>query len=111
MDDDAEREILVPLQLDGTQVFLSVRPVLAGADVGEEREIAARSPALDEVIDGVTALARQVSARFRDLDASKVTMEFGCEIGVESGKFVAILGKATAKSAFKVGLEWSKPDR
>lgn len=106
-----EREILVPVQVDGRQVLLSVRPLAAGTGPEDEHEISARAPALDQVIDGVAALARTVAGRFHDLDASKVTMEFGCEIGFESGSFIAILGKATTKSAFKVGLEWSKPDR
>jgi hypothetical protein len=103
-------EVLVPLTLDGGRVLLSVRPLIT-ADPGEEMEIAARSPSLDEVVDGIAAMVRSVADRFQDLDASKVTLEFGCEIGVESGSLVAVLGKATAKSAFKVGLEWSKQGR
>jgi hypothetical protein len=35
--------------------------------------------------------------------------EFGCEFAVESGTLVAVVGKASGRSAFKVGLEWSAP--
>jgi hypothetical protein len=41
--------------------------------------------------------------------AHKVSVEFGCEFAVESGGFIAVIGKASAKSTFTVGLEWTKP--
>jgi hypothetical protein len=34
---------------------------------------------------------------------------FGCEFALESGSFVAVVGKASAASTFSVELEWDKP--
>ncbi|MFI1106669.1 CU044_2847 family protein [Streptomyces physcomitrii] len=45
----------------------------------------------------------------RHSEASKVTREFGCDMALESGALIAAIGKASAKSAFKVTLEWEKP--
>ena len=42
-------------------------------------------------------------------DASKVSVQFGCEVLVESGQFVAVIGRASSKAAITVGLEWDKP--
>lgn len=42
-------------------------------------------------------------------DASKVNVQFGCEVLVESGQFVAVIGKVSSKAAITVGLEWNKP--
>jgi hypothetical protein len=47
-----------------------------------------------------------VGEQARQSTASRVTLEFGCDIALESGSLVAAIGKASAKSAFKVTLEW-----
>jgi hypothetical protein len=104
-----DREVLVPLTLDGHPVYVAARQLGPRARHSGEGEIAGRSPSLDQVVGGLTAFAQDIAARLRDTHASKVTVEFGCEFAVESGTFVAVIGKASAKSAFKVGLEWSAP--
>jgi hypothetical protein len=103
----SDREALVPLEVDGHRVYLAVQRL--GPDTGaDEREVAARRPSIADAIDGLTAVARDIATKLSTVDATTVTVEFGCEFAVESGTFVAVLGKASAKSAFKVGLEWTK---
>lgn len=103
---DDSSALLVPLQLHGDRLYLSARRLGPGVD---EQEVSARMPTIDDVIGGLTALARGAAGRLRETDASRITIEFGCEFAIESGTLVAIIGKASGKSAFKVGLEWSAP--
>lgn len=106
----AGEELLVPFDLHGQRAYLAVQrtdTTMTGA--GDEVEIASRQPRIEQVLDAVAVFAQEVVQRLRPAEASKVTVEFGCEVAVESGQFVAILGKASAKSAFRVALEWSDP--
>jgi hypothetical protein len=96
---------LVPVSLGEYTVYLSV-PVTR---LGDEEDIVARAPDLDSMLGGIAAFAAELTTRLRTTDVSKISVEFGCEFGVESGGFVAVIGKASAKSAVKVGLEWVKP--
>lgn len=107
----ADEEILVPVEVEGRTILLSVRPNRSGERVaGEwEQDIASRRPSLQALFDDLIAVTRELGSQLRDTTASKVTVEFGCDFAVESGGFVAVIGKASARSAFKVGLEWTKP--
>ncbi|MDG4819322.1 MULTISPECIES: CU044_2847 family protein [unclassified Micromonospora] len=101
-------ESLVPLRVDGHVVYLSTGVLRAGAS-SDEAEVAARPASLDEALAGLAAFAGKVADSLRGADVTRLSVEFSCEFAVESGKFVAILGKASAKSGVKVGLEWEKP--
>lgn len=76
----------------------------------EEREIADRRPRLETVLGGVANFAKQIVGSLNETGASKVSVEFGCEFALESGTFIAVIGKASAKSTLKIGLEWAKPE-
>jgi hypothetical protein len=104
-------EVLVPVDVDGHTVMLSVRPNRRDEPrAGEwEQEIVSRRPSLRAVLGDLAAFARELGSQLQSTKASRVSVEFGCEFGVESGGFVAVVGKASAKSTFTVGLEWTKP--
>jgi hypothetical protein len=104
-DRTAGETVVVPVTQDGVRIQVFARSAEAAAD-GEETEIGARRPGLDQVMSGLNAVARAVGEQARQSTASKVTLEFGCDIALESGSLVAAIGKASAKSAFKVTLEW-----
>jgi Trypsin-co-occurring domain 1 len=100
---------LVPLEVGEHAVYLEVRELgQAGLPPGEEREIFGGRPTLDQVLDGLMGLARAMGTRLQQSDASRVMVQFGCEVALETGTFVAVIGKASAKSTFTVELEWSK---
>jgi hypothetical protein len=106
---ETETDMLVPIEFDGHDVYIAARTIKSqdsGEDV-EEYQIVAREPRLERVLDGLTGFARQVVTRLQATDASKVTVQFGCEIAVESGSFVAVIGKASSKSTMTVSLEWT----
>jgi len=100
---------LVPLEVGEHAVYLEVRELgEAELPAGEEREIFGGRPSLDQVLDGLTGLARAMGARLQQSDASTVRVQFGCEVALETGMFVAVIGKASARSTFTVALEWNK---
>jgi hypothetical protein len=102
---------LVPVDIDGQTVYLTVREMGGGLPgSGDEQEIADRRPRLESVLGGVANFATQVVGTLKETGASKVSVEFGCEFALESGTFVAVIGKASAKSTLTIGLEWAKPE-
>lgn len=109
--EDDDNDVLVPVEVDGHTILFSVRPNPFGGQRNDEweQDIVARRPSLQAALDDLAAVARELGSRLQDAAVSKVSVEFGCEFAVESGGFVAVIGKASAKSAFKVGLEWTKP--
>ncbi|MFJ3402223.1 CU044_2847 family protein [Streptomyces microflavus] len=100
-----EETVVVPVTQDGVRIQVFARTTEPVTD-GEESAIGARRPSLDQIMSGLNAVARAVGEQARQSTASKVTLEFGCDIALESGSLVAAIGKASAKSAFKVTLEW-----
>lgn len=106
-----DNSALVPLELAGQTVYLSVREIGGGlAGIRGEREIADRRPRLESVLGGVAHFAKEVVGTLQGTGASKVSVEFGCEFALESGTFIAVIGKASSKSTLTVGLEWAKPE-
>jgi Trypsin-co-occurring domain 1 len=105
---DAPAIVLVPVEVDGQKVYLSARGT--AAQLGEEQEIGSRQPKLEQVIDGLAGFANKMMERLQDTGASRLSVQFGCEVAVESGMFVAVIGKASASSTFTVELEWAKPE-
>ncbi|MCI3928526.1 CU044_2847 family protein [Streptomyces sp. AN091965] len=99
---------LIPLDVEGQTVYMAVSEL--DGRYGEEREVSGRARrSLDEALEGLTSTARAVVARLRQIDATRVRVQFGCEFAVESGSVVAVVGKARTSSAFVVELEWERP--
>ncbi|MFD7615625.1 CU044_2847 family protein [Streptomyces sp. NPDC059802] len=115
MNDDAVVEesggVTVPVDVDGQTVHFSIAPGgrQTQPELGEEQEISWRRPTLAPVLDGLTNVARAMGTRLQQTGASKATVEFGCDVSLDTGQLLAVFGKATSKSAWKVTLEWTAP--
>lgn len=99
---------LIPVQVDGRTVYIAVRSADDGQS-GDERQISARVPRIEDVLDGVASFATKVVDAMQRTKASKVSVQFGCEFAIESGSFVAVVCKTSAKSTMTVSLEWAAP--
>lgn len=94
-------------------------PVLAGdrafyveaVTLDEEEEVAARNFGLEGFTQSIGAVAETVSdavmSGLRKVQPGKVIVEFGCEVGMDTGNLTAILVKGTAKANVKVTVEWT----
>ena len=100
------RPVHVPVEIDGRTLFVEAVPV----GEQEDQEVAARLLGFAEFTDSLGALTGSVTdavlSGLRKVKPAKVAVEFGCEVGVESGQLTAILVKGTAKANLKVTLEW-----
>jgi hypothetical protein len=75
--------------------------VSADEDGGEPQSIAI-------VRDAIKGLAEVVHEALESVGPNKATVEFGLEVGVESGKLTALWVKGTGKANLKITLSWEK---
>lgn len=101
---------MIPVPLpDGSRLLVRaarVEPAVDGGD--DEQEIAGRVPSIDQVTDAVSGFAERIGTALKRSAPTRFTVEFECEIGFDAGGLVAILGKGSAKSAFRVVMEWDR---
>ncbi|RZQ61310.1 hypothetical protein EWH70_25335 [Amycolatopsis suaedae] len=97
--------VYVPVDVEGRQVYVEAA-VVGG---GEDEEVAARLLVFREFTEAVGSVTKSVTdavlSGLGTVKPDKVAVEFGCELGIESGKLTAILAKGTAKATVKVSLE------
>ncbi|WP_157621549.1 CU044_2847 family protein [Saccharothrix sp. NRRL B-16348] len=104
---DGGRKERVQVRIGDQVAYVDVDRI-AGSD---EEEVSARLPSLDDFTSSLSAITDTVSdaiaGGFRKIKPDKITLEFGFEVGVESGKLTAILVKGSAKANIKVVAEWT----
>lgn len=61
---------------------------------------------LDQVKDQITGVVSEISSALEKIAPDKTSIEFGIELGIESNAIVAFFVKGTAKTNFKITLEW-----
>ena len=59
------------------------------------------------VVDAIDGLTESLMEALRKAKPDKATMEFGVDIGVESGGLTALVVKGTGTATVKVTLEWA----
>ena len=95
----------IPVRLGDHTVYVEVDRLPGG-----EEEVAGRMFTLDDFTGSLRAITQTVSEAIEHgLDKvrpKKITVEFGCEVGVESGHLTAVLVKGSAKANIKVVAEW-----
>jgi hypothetical protein len=106
---DGTVDELVPVAVAGERIYVSARRLKPHASADAEVEISSQRATLEQALGGLANVAQELGAKLRNTGASKVSVEFGCEFAFESGTLLAVVGKASAKSAFNVGLEWTAP--
>lgn len=105
--------VLVPVQVGACRLLVAALDLSGeSADRDMEVEIASHAPVRDRMLngmlDGLAAFASEVVTRFEPTSASKVSVQFDCDIALESGTFVAVVGKASWQRAFTVTVEWTR---
>jgi hypothetical protein len=108
-----QETVLVPVLVGGCRLLLAAHDVSGGdlADDDTEVEIAshpARDRMLNGMLDGLAAFATEVVTRFEPTSASKVSVQFDCDVALESGTLVAVVGKASWQRTFSVTVEWTR---
>ena len=76
-------------------------------DFGGRKKVGALDTVpFDEVTQAVEGLAGALIESLKKVQPRKTTIEFGLEVGVESGNLTALLCKGTGKANLKIQLEW-----
>ncbi len=95
----------VPVRLGDHTVYVEVDRLPGG-----EEEVAGRPFSLEDFTGSLRAITETVSEAIKNgldkVKPKKFTVEFGCEVGVESGHLTAVLVKGSAKANIKVVVEW-----
>jgi hypothetical protein len=106
---------LVRLEADGAVIYVEARDLDREIDPdgefdagGGRRRDQVRAK-LDDVLDGVATAATRLGTRLAGTGATRYTIEFGCDVSVETGHAVALIGRGSATSTMKVTVEWSRP--
>jgi hypothetical protein len=103
-------EELVPVRLPGGgRLFVRAEPVGPAPGINDEREIAGRIPSLDQVVAAVGEFTDSIGDALKRSAPTRFTVEFECEMAIEAGGLVAVIGKASGKAAFHVTMEWEQP--
>jgi len=92
---------LVPVSLTTAQnVYIEV------TSTSPEEDVAFNLAPFEEFASALAGIASSLVDSFQQVKPKKAVVEFGCEVGYESGKLTAILVKGAGKANFKVSLEW-----
>lgn len=94
---------VVPVTLpNAPTVYIEVTPT------SREEDVAFDPAPFEDFAAALAGIASSVVKSLESVRPKKAVVEFGCEVGLESGKLTAILVKGTGKANFKVSLEWSE---
>lgn len=105
-------EDLIPLRVgDDAVLYVCASRLPTDRADGGEVEVAGRAPSTRQIIEVIGRFAEELTDNLGKSGATRFTVEFGCEIAVETGQVFAVLGKANAKSSLKVMLEWESPQQ
>jgi hypothetical protein len=101
----AETQQVVRAKLaDGTVVQIESR-----ATGPVESDVAAAGPMdFDNVVGSVKSISAALLDGLKTISPDKATLEFGVDVGVESGALTALLVKGTGSATLKITLEWAK---
>jgi hypothetical protein len=102
--EDARIQI-VPLQLtDGTIIKVQATTLGGSQDVLDLEKILP----FNEVTDTIEKVAQAVVGTLQKIKPDKASVEFGIEVGIESGDLTALLVKGTGTGNLKIMLQWGK---
>jgi hypothetical protein len=59
------------------------------------------------LVDSIEGIAESMTEALRKAKPDKATVEFGVDVGVESGGLTALLVKGTGTATVKITLEWA----
>lgn len=65
-------------------------------------------PDLSGVTRALSSFAGQLGEALHQAAPDRATVEFGCQLGLESGKLTALIVKGSTSANLRVTLEWEK---
>jgi Trypsin-co-occurring domain 1 len=78
--------------------------------LGGEERVASGISSFKEVTDAVEGIAQAMVTTLKKVKPRGASVEFGLEIGIESGQLTALLVKGTSTANLKIIVEWEEID-
>src|SRR2546426_10031477 len=103
MNPDERRTKIVEAKLEGGQIIR-----IQATSLGGQERVGIDLPSFKEVTDAVEGIAQSVMTTLAKVKPRKATVEFGLEIGLESGKLTAIIVKGSGTANLKITMEWGE---
>jgi len=79
---------------------------IEATSLGGEERIGCGIASFKEVTDAVEGIAHAVVTTLKKVKPQQASVEFGVEIGVESGQLTALLVKGTSTANLKITMQW-----
>lgn len=98
---ETRTEVIKAELANGTIVYIQVTAL------GGEEEVGFTLPSFKEVTNAIEGIAESLVMTWKKVKPKKASVEFGLEVGLESGQLTALLVKGTGTTNFKITLEWS----
>lgn len=94
---------VLPLDVgDGREILVEVRTDTSGEqDVGVLPDLS-----FDGVVDSIEAITQKLTTALAKARPDSATLEFGIDVGLESGQLTALLVKGSGTAAIKITLVW-----
>jgi len=80
---------------------------IEATQLSSEQEISGSQFDFDQICDSLSGIIDALKKTLEKAGPKKTTVEFGVEIGAESGQLTALLVKGSGKANLKVTVEWS----
>src|SRR5690242_7739006 len=75
---------------------------------GQEKVASHGLPSFKEVTDSIEGIAHAMVTTLQNVRPTYASVEFGLEIGIESGQLTALLVKGTGTANLKITLSWGE---
>ena len=92
---------VIPVDVDGTTILVE-----ATVHGGDEEISGGGLPSFTGIGSAITKIAREISSSLETIRPRKATVEFSCEIAVESGALTALIVNGSGSGSITVTLEW-----
>jgi hypothetical protein len=100
--ENESRTQIVPAALEsGARLQVEVRALGGGRE-----EVGVVDAAFKDLTDSIEAIASALGQSLERIKPKKATVEFGIDVGIESGKLTALICKGSGNASLKITLEF-----
>ncbi len=104
-----DSSLTVPLILPNkARVRVEATPVTLPGDKDVSFQSVKEAMAIDTIQEAIAGIAEMVMQSLEKVAPNKASVEFGIELGIESGNLTALWVKGTGKANLKITLEWTR---
>ncbi len=101
--EDRTRVEIIPAQLpNGTTILVQA------TSAGGREAVSGGIASFTDVTEALEGIAQSITAIWDKVKPQKASVEFGIQIGIESGKLTAMFVKGSASADLKVMMEWGE---